>query len=73
MAVEHEDDAERKFVDSHMEPRHAVAVAMVSKGSKRHTLLAELADDEASWVTLTFISWIGAATIVGHGCDLQEG
>ena len=40
MAVEHEDDAERKFVDSHMEPRHAVAVVMVSKGSKRHTLLA---------------------------------
>ncbi|CAK9051908.1 unnamed protein product [Durusdinium trenchii] len=29
-----------------MEPRHAVAVATVPKGSKRHDLLADLAEDE---------------------------
>eukprot|EP00913_Durusdinium_trenchii_P001175 g1080.t1 len=35
-----------QFVDRHMEPRHAVAVATVPKGSKRHDLLADLAEDE---------------------------
>jgi len=28
------------------EPRHAVAVARVPKGSKRHTLLADVAQEE---------------------------
>ncbi|CAK9105851.1 Hypothetical protein SCF082_LOCUS49328 [Durusdinium trenchii] len=32
-----------------MEPRHAVAVATVPKGSKRHDLLADLAEDEADF------------------------
>ncbi|OLQ00141.1 hypothetical protein AK812_SmicGene17241 [Symbiodinium microadriaticum] len=41
-----EDDPIRPFVDRHMEPRHAVAVGTVPQGSKRHVLLAELADDE---------------------------
>ncbi|CAJ1414154.1 unnamed protein product [Effrenium voratum] len=40
------DDAVKHFVDSHMEPRHAVAVAVVPKGSKRHNLLLELGEDE---------------------------
>eukprot|EP00434_Breviolum_minutum_P029011 symbB.v1.2.025663.t1/scaffold2468.1/size78489/9 len=36
----------KDFVDHHMEPRHAVAVARVPKGSKRHTLLADVAQEE---------------------------
>ena len=36
----------KDFVDHHMEPRHAVAVARFPKGSKRHTLLADVAQEE---------------------------
>eukprot|EP00933_Yihiella_yeosuensis_P079928 TRINITY_DN93346_c0_g1_i1.p1 TRINITY_DN93346_c0_g1~~TRINITY_DN93346_c0_g1_i1.p1 ORF type:complete len:526 (-),score=94.59 TRINITY_DN93346_c0_g1_i1:216-1682(-) len=34
------------FITFHMTPRHAVAVAVVRKGSKRHFLLKEIAADE---------------------------
>jgi len=41
-----EGDVVRQFVDHHMEPRHAVAVVRVARGSKRHSLLADLAQEE---------------------------
>lgn len=38
--------AEDRFVNENIEPRHAVAIAVTSKGSKRHQLLKDLADEE---------------------------
>eukprot|EP00434_Breviolum_minutum_P029013 symbB.v1.2.025663.t3/scaffold2468.1/size78489/9 len=46
----------KDFVDHHMEPRHAVAVARVPKGSKRHTLLADVAQEEEFDVMLTLLT-----------------
>eukprot|EP00747_Dinoflagellata_sp_TGD_P095602 gnl/TRDRNA2_/TRDRNA2_166529_c0_seq1.p1 gnl/TRDRNA2_/TRDRNA2_166529_c0~~gnl/TRDRNA2_/TRDRNA2_166529_c0_seq1.p1 ORF type:complete len:631 (-),score=182.43 gnl/TRDRNA2_/TRDRNA2_166529_c0_seq1:79-1920(-) len=35
------------FVSEHMEPRHAVAVAVFGKGTKRHMMIKEIAEDDA--------------------------
>lgn len=44
----------RGFVRTHMEPRHAVAVLVASKSSKRRTLLEELAADTTVRHVLVF-------------------
>lgn len=40
------DDEVQTFVAKEMEPRHAVAVATAGKGTKRHLLIQELAEDK---------------------------
>mmetsp|Transcript_107880 Transcript_107880/g.315380 ORF Transcript_107880/g.315380 Transcript_107880/m.315380 type:complete len:406 (+) Transcript_107880:97-1314(+) len=42
------------FAEQAMEPRHAVAVAVVGRGTKRHQLLQSLAEDEELQLLLAF-------------------
>eukprot|EP00420_Gonyaulax_spinifera_P028488 CAMPEP_0197918652 /NCGR_PEP_ID=MMETSP1439-20131203/85852_1 /TAXON_ID=66791 /ORGANISM="Gonyaulax spinifera, Strain CCMP409" /LENGTH=502 /DNA_ID=CAMNT_0043540775 /DNA_START=9 /DNA_END=1515 /DNA_ORIENTATION=+ len=41
------DEEVTRFVNQNMEPRHAVAIVIAGKGTKRHRLLEELAEDDS--------------------------